>query len=216
MRRSYVCQKYLRGDGIEIGAFSSPSLIPLGASVTYVDSVPASYWSKDSNYKGLKIVDPDIVTDGSTLEPIESSSLDFIISFHMLEHAPNTLRAVENWFRVLRPGGTLIVSVPDKRFTRDCVRELTPIPHFLSDYKNGSAWSAEEHYKEVGSKIENLSGHNLDQFIRDAPPAIHFHVWDMNSFLEFWLMARDYLKINFDIAEAFLNSSEDLIVLRKI
>ena len=58
-QRSLVAQKYLRGKGAEIGAFGSPCLVPFGASTTYIDRVPASYWSQFPEYAGAKIVEPD-------------------------------------------------------------------------------------------------------------------------------------------------------------
>ena len=41
-----------------------------------------------------------------------SASLDFILSFDVLEHVPNHVAAFDSFARVLRPGGRLVMTVP--------------------------------------------------------------------------------------------------------
>lgn len=47
------------------------------------------------------------------LEPIEDGSIDLIVSFETLEHVEYNERLLEEFHRVLSPGGRLIVSVPN-------------------------------------------------------------------------------------------------------
>lgn len=44
--------------------------------------------------------------------PFESNTYDFIICNHVLEHIPNDTKAMQEIFRVLKPGGTAILQVP--------------------------------------------------------------------------------------------------------
>jgi len=44
--------------------------------------------------------------------PFEDNSYDFILCNHVLEHIPNDLKAMEELYRVLKPGGTAILQVP--------------------------------------------------------------------------------------------------------
>lgn len=46
--------------------------------------------------------------------PVESTSLDAVISFETIEHVPEPRRFVEEVFRVLRPDGLFLVSTPNK------------------------------------------------------------------------------------------------------
>ncbi|MAN58444.1 MAG: SAM-dependent methyltransferase [Flavobacteriaceae bacterium] len=44
--------------------------------------------------------------------PFDSNTYDFVICNHVLEHIPNDTQAMEELFRVLKPGGTAILQVP--------------------------------------------------------------------------------------------------------
>lgn len=44
--------------------------------------------------------------------PFEDNAYDFIICNHVLEHIPNDLKAMQELYRVLAPGGTAILQVP--------------------------------------------------------------------------------------------------------
>jgi GT2 family glycosyltransferase len=54
----------------------------------------------------------DVVAD--VFEPLPERGADVIIARHILEHTENPIRAVKNWKESLRPGGRLIVAVPDQ------------------------------------------------------------------------------------------------------
>lgn len=56
----------------------------------------------------------DIVSDVSDL-PVEDNSVDEIYASHILEHFPHrkTLEVLDEWHRVLKPGGELKIAVPD-------------------------------------------------------------------------------------------------------
>jgi hypothetical protein len=57
------------------------------------------------------------------------------------ESFPRPLRrptvALGNMIRVLRPGGVLYLAVPDKRYTFDADRPVTPTDHLLRDHREG-------------------------------------------------------------------------------
>lgn len=53
----------------------------------------------------------DIYYDGQTI-PLEDASLDGVLSTQTLEHVPNPTRIINEWARVLRPGGYLLLTVP--------------------------------------------------------------------------------------------------------
>ncbi len=215
MARSLLSKKYIRGAGIEIGAFASPTLVPWGASVRYVDRIPASQFREAPEYRGLKIVEPDIIDDGASLSAIPDASVDFVMCFHMLEHVPDAMSAVFNWIRVLRPGGILLVGVPDKRFTQDANRELTPLQHFIRDYEEGPRISAEAHYRDVATNVENLPPEEVDAFVARAQPAIHFHTWNLVSFFNFWHQAIEYFGEPLELLEGLRNREEVIVALRR-
>ncbi|MDB6077814.1 MAG: hypothetical protein JWO82_1561, partial [Akkermansiaceae bacterium] len=45
--------------------------------------------------------------------PVEPSSFDVVTSSEVIEHLENSRAICREWFRVLRPGGTLILSTPN-------------------------------------------------------------------------------------------------------
>ena len=51
--------------------------------------------------------------DGRTL-PLPDASVDFAISFEVLEHVHDERRALDELFRVLKPGARLAISVPNR------------------------------------------------------------------------------------------------------
>jgi len=52
--------------------------------------------------------------DAQYLEKLKDSTFDFVYSSHTIEHLPDPSEALKNWFRVLRPGGFLIVYLPHR------------------------------------------------------------------------------------------------------
>jgi SAM-dependent methyltransferase len=98
IKDSRYATRYLVGDGIDIGA--GPDSLAI-----YSDFFPlmksCRAWDK-----------PD--GDAEFMQSIESSTYDFVHSSHCLEHMRNAQNALENWVRILKPGGYLICIVPDE------------------------------------------------------------------------------------------------------
>ena len=55
----------------------------------------------------------EIITDLATLENFNSSSFDFVVASHVLEHLPQIDRTLRLFSRLLRQGGKLVVLVPN-------------------------------------------------------------------------------------------------------
>jgi SAM-dependent methyltransferase len=56
----------------------------------------------------------DIVGDATVMDFCESESQDFIVAQHLLEHLLDPLAALRLWFDRLKPGGLLLLTVPDQ------------------------------------------------------------------------------------------------------
>lgn len=52
--------------------------------------------------------------DAQFLSSIENNQFDFVHSSHCLEHLVDPIEGIKNWFRVVRSGGYLVVTVPDE------------------------------------------------------------------------------------------------------
>lgn len=57
-----------------------------------------------------------IVGDGTKLGMFSDDSLDFVFSSHFLEHVVDTEAALKEWWRVIRPGGALVLYLPHRDF----------------------------------------------------------------------------------------------------
>ena len=58
-------------------------------------------------------VDPEILAEADDLHMIADNTVDEVYASHVLEHLPFGNKALEEWLRVLKPGGMLTVVVPD-------------------------------------------------------------------------------------------------------
>lgn len=61
--------------------------------------------------------------------PFKSSSIDFIISLHALEHMTDPAAVVLHWLDIIKPGGGVGVVVPDWRYTWDARTDLSLYGH---------------------------------------------------------------------------------------
>lgn len=118
MRRlhdSRFATRYFVGDGIDIGA--GPDALG-----RYTDLFPLM-----RNCRAWDVKDGD----AQCLETIEDGSLDFAHSSHCLEHLHNPYEAMHHWLRTLKPGGHLVVLIPDEDLYEQGVFPST----FNSDHK---------------------------------------------------------------------------------
>lgn len=86
------------GEGIDIGSGNDP----LG---NYAQMFPAI-----ESVRAWDIEDGD----AQVMKGVDNESFDFVHSSHCLEHMHDPREALRNWLRILRPGGHLIITVPDE------------------------------------------------------------------------------------------------------
>lgn len=169
--------------------------------------------------RGRKLVTVDVIDDGETLATFAEASLDFIIGNHLLEHCRNPFRTIERMFALLKAGGALFLTVPDKRFTFDAPRPITSVEHLVKEYREGTEWSDRLHVEEyvrttlnlsaefeIGEKIEELlaAGSNSD---------IHWHVWTQDEVLEMILACKREIGLSFETELFFRNGDFEVIIL---
>jgi|ERR1043166_688701 SAM-dependent methyltransferase len=123
------CSRYFVGDGIDIGGGYDPLW-------NYHELFPAMTscrnWDLDDG-------------DAQEMAGVADESFDFVHSSHCLEHMPDPAVALGNWFRICRPGGHLIVLVPDEDLYEQGEWPSTWNPdhrHSFTIHK-GTSWSPE-------------------------------------------------------------------------
>ena len=55
------------------------------------------------------------VASAEQLTPVRDGEFDLVVSFETIEHLPNVEAYLDEMVRILRPGGTFMVSTPDRR-----------------------------------------------------------------------------------------------------
>ncbi len=213
--RIELARKYLRGDGIEVGALHAPLWVPRCARVRYVDCADGETL-RAIHCDVPTVTEPDLVGNLETLDCIADASVDFVIASHVLEHVENPLRALLTMSRVLRSGGIAYLALPDKRFTFDVARQITPLWHIVRDFDEGPAWSRHKHYVDWAMNVEHAADveAHAEQNERTAHN-IHFHVWDFLAMKEMFDHASAAPLIGLAIVRAQQNGAEALWILRK-
>jgi SAM-dependent methyltransferase len=89
------------------------------------------------------------VAEATDLTQIPDETYDFLLASHVLEHMANPLRALEEWRRVLVPGGAMLVIVPDQRGTFDHRRAPTSFEHIVADFQNNTTEHDLSHLHEI-------------------------------------------------------------------
>ena len=148
VREALACG--LSGFGLEIGAGASPFPVSPLCRVLYGDRLPYEKLVA-APYPGQRpcdIVIPDVLTDFDTLENIADGSLDFLVACHVIEHTRNPIGSIAAAWRKLKPGGRLVLVVPDKERTFDRARPVTTLEHLVEDHRNPRRDRDLAHYEE--------------------------------------------------------------------
>lgn len=112
----------------------------------------------------------------------------FVLSSNCSEHVANPLKALQEWIRVLRKGGALILVLPNKYSNFDWRRSVTSFEHIVHDYVVDTSENDLTHLEEI-LKFHDLS---LDPPAGDflkfknrsmenyANRTLHHHVFDLS------------------------------------
>jgi ubiquinone/menaquinone biosynthesis C-methylase UbiE len=89
------------------------------------------------------------IAECTDLGIIKDSTYDFVISSNCLEHTANPIKALEEWVRVIKPGGYILLILPKKDNNYDNKRQITKFSHLIDDYKCGMGEEDTTHMEEV-------------------------------------------------------------------
>lgn len=95
--------------------------------------------------------------------PFEDNSFDFILCNHVLEHIPNDQKALEELYRVLQPGGTAILQIPqdlnrEKTFEDDSITDPKERAKIFGQYDHVRLYGKDffEKLRSIGFKVEEV------------------------------------------------------------
>ncbi|MFP5389316.1 MAG: methyltransferase domain-containing protein [Thermoleophilia bacterium] len=221
--RAEFASRFLAGEGLEIGALHLPLAMPPQARPKYVDRMSADQLrSEYPELGGWDLTDPDLIDNGELLETVADGSQDFIVANHFLEHCEDPVRTIGTHLGKLRPGGVLFYAVPDKRYSFDHRREVTPLEHMVADHEQGPERSRREHYDQWARLVDTEDGPEAPEEtqararkLEEKLYSIHMHVWTQAEFLKMIIYCRERYEEAFDIEAAARQGLEFVVVLRK-
>jgi ubiquinone/menaquinone biosynthesis C-methylase UbiE len=111
----------------------------------------------DRNY----YCNPDVVADVERL-PYDDNTIDEIYASHILEHFDYRSKVLEEWHRVLRPGGLITVIVPD-------------VLKIYDGWKKGHVWGSMLAPKKIDRAYVNATVFGAHLLGPDWTAASHTH-----------------------------------------
>jgi SAM-dependent methyltransferase len=132
------------------------------------------------------------LTEANNLQFIETSSYDFLLSSHCIEHLANPLEGFAEWVRVLKQDGLLVLVVPHKDGTFDHRRSVTSLEHLIQDFDRHTNEGDMTHLEEI-LRLHDLSKdpgvgdfqHFQERSKRNIENrCLHHHVFDTHLAVE--------------------------------
>ena len=171
----YVSQVAGRS-GVEIGGPTTwlfRYTLPIYQSIRSLDGVnfsSSTVWEGDigansGRYNYYKArVGKQYISEASDLPIISDGSYDFLLSSNCLEHIANPIKAVKEWKRVVRPGGAMIVFVPDPAHNFDHKRDVADFSHLVADYEKDTQEDDLTHLREILEKHDyEMDRYSIDR-----------------------------------------------------
>lgn len=181
--------KLVSGRMLEIGSgegYGIRILSPLASEYYAVDKHPTPI---DKEYKNVVFKQVNI----PPFTGIENDSLDFVLTFQVIEHIPKDSFFLEEVYRVLKPGGTLILTTPNIKMS------LTRNPWHVREYSPEQIKALfgkvfpDPHIKGIFGSEKVVKYHQENRL-----SVSRFTRWDILN-MQYWL-PRWMLKIPYDLA----------------
>lgn len=157
------------------------------------------------------------IADATDLAGIGDDIYDFVLSSNCLEHVANPIKALTAWRRVLKPGGVMILVLPNKAGNFDHNRPTTPFAHLLDDFANDTSEHDLTHLDEIlalhdlamdppAGDLDHFRQRSLDNF---ANRTLHHHVFDLD------VMAAMFAFLDFDVLQQDATHRDFFMLARK-
>jgi SAM-dependent methyltransferase len=216
-----LLSRHLVGSGVELGPGEQPfPMMFVGTDVRYVDRwVPDENRSLFPEVVGEDFPEPDIICnlDTDRLKMLEDDSEDFVVASHVLEHVADPIGLLDEIHRVVRPGGTALILLPDRRRTFDKDRAPTPLDHLVTEFERQITevdddhildfieYVAPEEFAHYGTLDAEGRAEIIDLHRRRS---VHVHCWHEEEFLEVLLYAISDLGHTWALVEGLIADDE--------
>ena len=154
------------------------------------------------------------INDAVDLTGIDSDKYDFLISSNCLEHIANPIKALNEWKRVVKANGYILVIVPNKIANFDHNRPYTTFDHIVNDYEDNILENDMSHIEEILALHDlslDLWAGNQDEFEMRCKEnysnrGIHHHIYNVS------LIKKMFLKLQISVIHV-KETSKDLFVM---
>ena len=148
---------FQRKSGLEFGGpssiFSANHLIPIYeivGSITNCNFAQQTIWtSKKDHLRFGAPLQRQLIVEACNAFGIANDSYDFVVASHVLEHVANPLRALQEWKRIVKPSGTILVVVPHRAGMFDHRRPFTTFDHVKADFESNVTEMDLTHLSEI-------------------------------------------------------------------
>jgi SAM-dependent methyltransferase len=173
-----LASQYIHGRLIDLGCGDMPFKAMLASQVSTYDSLDYYPRSKAVTY----------TADIQNMAVVASDAYDSALCIEVLEHVPDPFKAACEIYRILKPGGTLVLSVPH-------LSRLHDEPH---DYYRYTRYGVQRLLEQAGFQMLELQrrgglftfiGHQLSTILIGITwpiPLLRNIAWFLNS----WLVTR--------------------------
>ena len=127
-------------EGLEIGALATPLVKPTEGNIFFVDHADTKSlrdkYAADASVDCADIVEVGAVWGSQTLQECIGAGreVDYVVASHVIEHVPDLITWLSEIRSILRPGGSLRLAIPDRRYTFDYLRFESRIHDVLDAY----------------------------------------------------------------------------------
>lgn len=157
-----ISYKTLLDAGCGTGWFSKKA-VERGAIVTSMDLGPNLLERVQNKCESNRVV-------GSILQmPFPHASFDIVVSSEVIEHTPDPFSGVREMYRVLKPGGTLVLTTPNQLWYPSVViaNKLHWRPY--QGLENWTSWrKMKRELRTIGFQIEEIKGIHIFPFIHPS------------------------------------------------
>jgi SAM-dependent methyltransferase len=215
--------------GLEIGGPSGVfqagihplPIYPLVGSLDNCDFSRDTAWAthgEDYVFSPGKFPGKNFFRDATDLSFLPDHSYDFILSSNNLEHFANPVKALHEWKRVIRPGGSMIVVLPYYAKTFDHRRTPTRVDHIFEDFENNTQEDDLTHLAEILEKHDLARDHGAgspEEFKQRSLAnfehrCLHHHVFDQAN-------SRELLeRCGMDVLSVELARPHDILLIARV
>jgi SAM-dependent methyltransferase len=206
----FFSMRWLRGEGLEIGAGRNPTPLFGQTAITYCDI------DMDHNFGGSnsKVI---ISVDAKNFNPSFNQKFDFVVCSHVLEHADSFIRALENLLSIVRGGGIIYLVLPDIDFLHD--KNWLPnfdFDHHIDEYENPLAYAEIHDQLYIDTVIDYIDSSNNEHALltdayrwaikqRKIPDSMRFmhhkHNYNLEGWIKTLLKVQNFIGNKFSISD---------------